>query len=189
MNKKLILTSGILIVLIGGIVAYKLSSVPQSQVHNYKDISYSIDGKSVQLQDGYAETEAAPGSASKIVTRYFGNELKTDLNGDGREDVVFLLTQSGGGSGTFYYAVAALATENGYVGSDGYLLGDRIAPQTINVSPNPKHKQVIVVNYADRAIGEPMTARPSVGKSAYLKLDPASMRWGIVQPDFEGESR
>lgn len=33
-----------------------------------------------------------------------------------------------------------------------------------------------------------MTARPSVGKSVYLKLD-ANMRWGIVEPDFEGESR
>ena len=115
--------------------------------------------------------------------------MKYDLNNDGLEDVVFLLTQETGGSGTFFYAVAALNTPAGYVGSDGYLLGDRIAPQTTNVSMNPRHKNVIVVNYADRNPGEPMTERPSLGKSAYLKLDPQTMQWGIVVADFEGESR
>ena len=114
---------------------------------------------------------------------------RTDLNDDGREDVVFLLTQQRGGSGTFFYAVAALNTKAGYLGSDGYLLGDRIAPQTTVVSRNPRHKNVIVVNYGDRRPGEPMTAQPSVGKSVYLKLDAETVRWGIVVPGFEGESR
>jgi hypothetical protein len=139
--------------------------------------------------NGFAETLAAPDSASKVITRYFGNEAYEDLNGDGREDVVFLLSQNTGGSGTFFYAVGAIITDDGYVGTDGYLLGDRIAPQTINPSPNPRHKDVVVVNYADRAPGEPMSAQPSVGKSAYLKLDSSRMQWGIVEPDFEGESR
>lgn len=156
---------------------------------DYKNAEYLIDGVLVQLKDGIAEKEAAPGSASKIVTRYFGNEYETDLDSDGREDVVFLLTQETGGSGLYFYVVAALNTERGYVGSDGYLLGDRIAPQSIGMSPNPRHKGVIVANYADRVADEPMTAQPSVGRSAYLKLDIPSMRWGIVEPDFEGESR
>jgi hypothetical protein len=148
-----------------------------------------IEGQRITLADGLSETETSPGSASRIVTRYFGNELTTDLNNDGREDVVFLLTQQRGGSGTFFYAIAALNTEAGYRGSDGYLLGDRIAPQTTVVSRNPRHKNVIVVNYADRRPDEPMTAQPSVGKSVYLKLDAESVRWGIVVADFEGESR
>lgn len=156
---------------------------------NHKDAEYRIDGTVVKLENGVAEVEAAPGSASKITTRYFGNELEVDLNDDGRKDIVFLLTQETGGSGIFYYVVAALNTERGYIGSDGYLLGDRIAPQTIEVSPNPHHKNVIVVNYADRTLGEPMSSQPSVGKSAHLKLDTESMMWGIVEPDFEGESR
>lgn len=156
---------------------------------DYKDVSYNIEGTIVQLKDGLSETEAAPGSASMITTRYFGNEYKADLNNDGREDVVFLLTQETGGSGIFYYVVAALNTEGGYIGSDGYLLGDRIAPQTINTSPNPRHQNVIVANYADRALGEPMSTQPSIGHSAYLKLDTDSMTWGIVEPSFEGESR
>ena len=155
----------------------------------YRNAEYMIEGQRIKLADGLAEAEPAPGSASRIVTRYFGNELTTDLNDDGRDDVVFLLTQQRGGSGTFFYAVAALNTEAGYRGSDGYLLGDRIAPQTTEVSRNPRHKNVIVVNYADRKPDEPMTAQPSVGKSVYLKLDSETVRWGMVAPGFEGESR
>ncbi len=156
---------------------------------DYKNIEYVIEGERVKLENGVAQEESAPGSASKIITRYFGSDLRIDLNDDGEEDAVFILTQETGGSGVFYYAVAALDAGKGYAGSDGYFLGDRIAPQTIESSPNPRHKNVIVVNYAERAAGEPMTAEPSVGKSIYLKLDPASMRWGIVVPDFEGEAR
>jgi hypothetical protein len=171
---KTILVIIILIVVAFSFVSYlgRRSTTPVAT--DYKGIEYVIEGARVKLTDG---------------TRYFGNELRTDLNGDGREDVVFLITQNLGGTGTFFYVVAALNTEQGYVGSDGYLLGDRIAPQTTEVSQNPRHKYVIVVNYADRAPSEPMTADPSIGKSAYLKLDPVSMRWGIVEPNFEGESR
>lgn len=155
---------------------------------DHKNATYMIEGKAITLRDGVSELPQAD-SASKMVTRYFGNELKTDLDGDGREDIAFILTQERGGSGTFFYAVAALDTGRGYAGSDGYLLGDRIAPQSTNLSQNPRHQRVIVFNYADRAPGEPMTAKPSVGKSAYLKIDSTGERWGIVVPDFEGESR
>lgn len=156
---------------------------------DHKNAEYVIDGKPVKLVNGVAETEAAPGSASKVITRYFGNELRTDLDADGREDVAFILTQETGGSGTFFYAVAALNREEGYLGSDGYLLGDRISPQSTNVSQNPRHKNVVVFNYAERALGEPMTASQSIGKSVYLKINPETVQWGIVEPDFEGESR
>lgn len=184
MNKWIVLIIVIVAVLVGGFYVLNdyIYEEKQAGVADYKDATYLIEGEPVTLKDGSAETDVA-------VTRHFGNELMTDLDGDGREDVVFLVTQETGGSGTFFYAVAALNTEYGYVGSDGYFLGDRIAPQTTEMSQNPRQKYVIVVNYADRKAGEPMTARPSVGKSAYLKLDPTSMQWGIVEPDFEGESR
>lgn len=112
-----------------------------------------------------AETEAAPGSASKIVTRYFGNEATGDLNGDGAADVAFLLTQDGGGSGTFYYVVAALKEAGGYRGTNAILLGDRIAPQTTEI-----RNGTLIVNYADRKPSDPMTTQPSVGVSKYLKI-------------------
>lgn len=178
MNKILLWAVGAAIVLVGGFYAFNSYIYNEKQaegVSDYKTAEYVIEGQKVKLGEGG--------------TTYFGNEIKTDLDGDGREDVAFIITQNSGGSGTFYYAVAALNTNKGYVGSDGYLLGDRIAPQSSNVSMNPKHKYVVVFNYADRAPGEPMTARASVGKSAYLKLDTSTMMWGIVEPNFEGESR
>lgn len=182
---------GVLVAIFVGVLfvfsALHLNEQLPAVAPDHKNITYLIEGERVKLIDGYAEAEAAPGSASKIVTRYFGNELKTDLDGDGLEDVAFILTQERGGSGTFYYAVAARNTAQGFVGSDGYLLGDRIAPQNTNVSQNPRHKYVVVFNYADRAAGEPMTTAPSVGKSVYLKLSPTTMQWGIVVHDFEGE--
>lgn len=192
MKKIILLSFGIIAVLIVSFFAlhsYIYNEEQTTLVVDYKNIEYTINGEKVKLIDGLAEREVVPGSASKIVTRYFGNDFYTDLNNDGREDVVFLLTQETGGSGTMFYAVSALNTEQGYVGGDGYLLGDRIAPQNIGLSPNPRHKNVVVVNYAVRGDGEPMTTQPSVGKSTYLKLDTASMQWGIVEPDFEGESR
>ncbi len=190
MNKWLVSLLGA-VVIVGAFFAFNSYIYNEKQAvafADYKDAEYIISGMRVRLVDGVAETEVAPGSASKLVTRYFGNEVVTDLDADGRADVAFLLTQDTGGSGTFYYVVAALNTERGYVGSEGLLLGDRIAPQTTAVSQNPSHKGVIVVNYVDRAPGEPMTTQPSVGKSLWLKLDPGAMQFGEVAQDFDGEA-
>jgi len=191
-NKSLIIAISILVIVAIYLAShFSLNSYSsnnkQDSRSDYKSIEYVIDGKPIKLVNGIAEDEIAPNSSSKMITRYFGNELKTDLNGDGLEDIAFLVTQESGGSGTFFYVVAAIKTDQGYVGSHDYLLGDRIAPQNINVSNNPRHKNVIVVNYADRLSGEPMSARPSLGKSVYLKLDPKTLQWGIVVNDFEGE--
>lgn len=185
MNKLLLGVVAIVALGIGVFVLLgeRFSGEEQVEVmRDHKNAEYLIEGERVRLVDGRAESAGT-------ITQYFGNELRTDLDGDGREDVVFLLTQERGGSGTFFYAVGAVDTGSGYLGSDGYFLGDRIAPQTTEVSQNPRHKNVVVINYADRAAGEPMTASPSQGKSAYLKLDREHMQWGIVEPDFEGESR
>lgn len=184
---SVLLAIALQIVLAGALYLY-LEKHPAPNTDSYKNISYVIEGEQVQLESGFSEV-SVPGSSAKIITRYFGNELRTDLDGNGTEDVAFIVTRQTGGSGTFYYVVAALDTANGFVGSDGYLLGDRIAPQTLEVSQNPNHKHVIVANYADRGPSDPMTAQPSVGKSAYLKIDPATYKWAIVVADFEGESR
>jgi hypothetical protein len=131
----------------------------------YKDATYQIDGKSIALVNGLSEAEAAPGSASRIITRYFGNDAIGDLNGDGKEDVAFLLTQDTGGSGTFYYVVVALRTATGYQGTNAVLLGDRIAPQKTTIENG-----MVVVNYADRKQDESFAIKPAVGISKYLKV-------------------
>lgn len=150
---------------------------------DYKTITIMVEGQPVKLVNGHAETPAAPGSASQVVTSYFGNEATGDLSGDGVPDIAFLITQTSGGSGTFYYVVAAIKTATGYQGTDAVLLGDRIAPQTTEIRDGK-----LIVNYADRAPGEPMIASPSVGKSLYLKLDPATLTFGVIDQHFSGEA-
>ena len=140
-------------------------SAPLISSPDYKNISYKIDNRDITLKDGISELDIVPGSASKLITTYFGNEAHSDLNSDGTEDVAFILTQSGGGSGTFYYVVAALKINDVYRGTNAILLGDRIAPQNIEI----KNGQIIA-NYADRKPGEPMTTPPSVGRSKYITL-------------------
>lgn len=107
-----------------------------------------------------------------VTTRYFGNEATGDLNGDGLPDTAFLITQDTGGSGLFYYVVVALQTPSGYTTTNAYLIGDRIAPQSTDISTST---QELEVNYADRMPGEPMTAQPSVGTTLYLKVSPAGV--------------
>lgn len=157
-------------------------------ISSYKNTTYVIDGTAVTLENGVSEVAAAPDSASKIITRYFGNEVFRDLDGDGREDIVFLLTQETGGTGVFYYVVAALNTPRGYIGSTGVFLGDRIAPLATEMSEEVGKKDVIIVNYAERNAGEDFTVPPSLGKTLWLKLDPETMQFGEVAQNFEGEA-
>ncbi len=151
---------------------------------DHKNAVYVIEGEQIELENGYSEKEIAPGSAAKKITKYFGNDLVVDLNNDGKDDVVFLVTQENASSGIFYYVVAALNTDSGYVGSEALFLGDRVAPQTIEKGEG----KIIVVNYADRASDEPYTTPPSIGKSLWLLLDTDTMQFGQVEQNFEGEA-
>lgn len=167
--KKFIIVAITAIGIVAGLFYWMKNASPKNDQNlslDYKNISYEIDGKMIQLKDGTSETEAAPGSIEKITTQYFGNEARGDFNNDGTEDVAFILTQYGGGTGTFYYVVAALKTLQGYRGTNGILLGDRIAPQTTEFQDGE-----IIVNYADRKPGEPFSIDPSVGVSLYLKVN------------------
>jgi hypothetical protein len=200
MNKKYLIILFILLAAIVVFVALRPASQKETaqndqvSLKDHRNTSYTIEGKSIALSDGVSEIEAAPGSAAKIITRYFGNEIKHDLNDDGREDIAFLLTQERGGSGQFFYAVAALNTPAGYIGSQAFLLGNRIAPQSMSLdegttTQGTTRENVIVINYTIRKPNEPMTTEPSLGKSVWIKLDPATLQFGEVAQNFEGESR
>ncbi|MEK7649839.1 MAG: hypothetical protein AAB367_02690 [Patescibacteria group bacterium] len=142
---------------------------------DYKNSRFLIDGKFVTLKDGVSEVPVAPGSATMVTTRYFGNSVEADVDGDGDTDMVFLVTHNPGGSGTFYYAVGAIKEEGGWRGTPGVLLGDRIAPQTTEF-----RDERVIVNYAVRRPTEPMTTSPSVGKSMYLEYNTAEQKFDEV---------
>ena len=167
MKPSTLLASITLLVVITGIWFFlnRATSVAPA-VSDYKNISYTIEGQPIALIEGKAETAAVPGSSSKYVTQYFGNDAKGDLNSDGAPDTAFILTQFTGGSGMFYYVVAALQNADGTsVGTNGVMLGDRIAPQSTEIKNGE-----IIVSYAERRANEPMTASPSVAISKHLKV-------------------
>jgi hypothetical protein len=161
---------GVLLVVVGFLVLTGMIKDKSDSPANYKDVAFSISGKPYTLAD--------------TSVKYFGNEVRKDLDGDGEEDVAYLVTHQPGGSGTFYYLVGALKRGKGYVGTQAVLIGDRVAPQS---TESGEGRQVIV-NYVDRKPTEPMTAQPSVGKSLYLLLDTKTLQFGEVAQNFEGES-
>ena len=103
---KSVFTLLVLLILAAGAFVYLNAKEEPRQksdgADSYKDLTYRVEGQPVQLRDGYAESESAPGSASKTITRIFGNEAEGDLDGDGVADKAFIIVQEGGGSGTFY---------------------------------------------------------------------------------------
>ncbi len=169
MNKKLQLFFVVLLILIavGAIIFFVGRDKPTEQKFISSDplnASYLIDGGQIMLKNGQADVGTTH-------TAVFGQPVSGDLNGDGRVDAALILTRDTGGSGTFFYVAAAINTTSGAQGTNAVLLGDRIAPQNINIQD-----QQIIVNYADRQAGEPMTTPPSMGVSLYLTVDKGELK-------------
>lgn len=156
--------------------------VSQTGVSDVRNIAYVIDGEPVLFTDGKAERVVAPDAAAKDLFRIFGEPVFGDLDGDGDADAVMYLTRDSGGSGTFFYVIVAVNEAGVYKGTDAMFLGDRIAPQNINIIDGRA-----VVNFADRKNGEPFSVPPSVGKSVLINLDPRSYQIGEFVKGFEGE--
>lgn len=148
-----------------------------------KNISYVIDGQTFTLVNGKAEKEIAPGSATKQTVYMFGEPVYGDLNGDGVKDAAVMLVSSSGGSGTFYYAVLAMATGTTYKSTNVLILGDRIAPQTVEIRDSHA-----LYNYVVRKANEAMTVQPSMGKSLWIHYDKATGQIGELVKNFEGEA-
>lgn len=149
---------------------------------DFKEVTFTITGEPVTLKDGVAEVQTVFGQEAHAVVRYFGNEVSKDLDGDGMDDVAFLISQETDDR-TYFYVVGALKREGGYIGSKAVLLDTNpIAPQTTEKGEG----RMIIVNYAE--VPEDST-QPSMGKSVWLLLDPETLEFGEVVQNFEGESR
>ena len=145
--------------------------------------SYRIGDQVVMLVNGQAETPAAPGSSTKITTEVWGTPQFADLDSDGREDAALVLIHDSGGSGTFYYVVAAIQEDDGYRGTPGVLLGDRIEPSNITVVDNR-----ITVGFLGREPDDAFAVPPSVPMEQLAIYDPETLQLAQVARDFEGEA-
>jgi len=118
--------------------------------------AFSIDGRTYQLSGGRYEAPAAPGSATMVRLQLGDKRAAGDLDGDGKNDTLVVLTLDPGGSGTFSYAGALLSGRPGQPGPT-VLLGDRITIEVVRVSGSRAH-----LEFMDRRPGEPMAAAPTV---------------------------
>jgi hypothetical protein len=119
--------------------------------------TFVIEGKTVTLVAGRAEVEAAPGSASKVVTTLGAEKAVADLDGDGRRDAAVTLVQQPGGSGSFTYLAVVLSAASGLSATNAIRIGDRIKVTGLRVDSG-----VVVLDYLDRAPTDPFTTAPSI---------------------------
>ena len=170
--------------------SYQKSILP-IEIESLKNSTFTIDGTSVTLMNGFAETESAPGSAQKNRIRYFGNESKGDLDGNGHEDIAFMVTQEAGGSGMFYYVVVSLqyrdmslkTNSNGEIdahfkNTQAFFVGDRIAPQGTKIQSDARELSVFL---AERKKDEPFSVAPSQGAVLLLKVNKEGELEGLMK--------
>jgi hypothetical protein len=125
--------------------------------------TYLIEGERILLTGGIHEAAADPNSSSTVRTAIFDTPVVGDLDGDDDKDMGLLLQRDMGGSGLFYYLAVALQNPDTTAqGLNAILVGDRIAPQSMQIKDG-----TVIFNYAERKSGEPMTTEPSVGVSLY----------------------
>ena len=124
--------------------------------------TYSIEKEKVVLHNGQARV-TIPGSAAVILTQVTHKPVYVDLDGDNIKEAVTILMQQTGGTGTFYYLVVA---DDGDKIIESYFLGDRIKIVSVKVVNN-----IIIVEYFEREMGQPMASKPTVKVSKKFKLD------------------
>lgn len=176
--KSLISIAVVVAVLIGGF--YALNSYIYSEKQgeglpsDFREAMFWVSGEPVTLVDGSAMARTDFGGDGLTTIRYFGNELAHDIDGDGEEDTVFLITQETSSGVVHFYMVGALAKDGGYAGTQAVYIGEGISPQSTDAGSGRQ----VIVNYADKQ---------SVGRSLYLLLDAETLEFGEVVQNFEGE--
>jgi hypothetical protein len=167
-GKRVAITVALCALQLAACTGFRTVHATGALVQNPRDATFLVDGKAVALRNGQAVQTMVPGAASVTRTRLLGAPVYGDVDGDGDTDVVFLLLQDHGGSGSFYHVVVAYQVEGGYRGGNAVLLGDRITPQRVDILHG-----LIVVDFLERGPGEPMSAPPGVRRTVYLAVDDA----------------
>ncbi len=124
---------------------------------NPSNATFFFDEGLVTLKDGRSSVPISGGSIA-IETTLSDTISYGDINGDGKNDTVALLIQTGGGSGVFVYLASYVSGNVEYKGSNAIFIGDRISPKSIEINQSG----LITLKYLDRKDDEPMAAEPSI---------------------------
>jgi len=135
----------------------------------WANLVVTLGDRTFIMSNGFAAQEAVPRSATQDTIRVIGGPALGDVNRDGHRDAALLIENDPADGGAVYYAVLAVNDAGSYHATNALLLGDRIAPLTVDFLDGR-----FVYNYYERGPGEPMTARPTVQKSFWIRFDRAS---------------
>ncbi len=166
-----IILAVVIIVAIASIYRFNFTDggdvIPGKNFPDVRNMTYYIDTEGFALKDGFASHLRVITSSTTNTLEVFGEPVYGDLNSDGKtNDAALWLVNNPGGTGTFYYAVLVINNNEKYQATNTLLLGDRIAPQTLEI-----HEGRVVYNYSERMALEPLTTQPSVGKSTWIIYD------------------
>jgi hypothetical protein len=136
---------------------FGLAGGGRQHVLDLRNFSFTLEDEEITLNDG-TFVAAVPESSAQETFRLMSVSASGDLNGDGADDVASIVTHDAGGSGTFYYLVAAFANAGRLQGLNAQYLGDRIKVTDVAVDS----AGVITVEYLDRGPNEPFSAPPDI---------------------------
>lgn len=107
----------------------------------------------VQLVGGVWQGDPfIPGGASRPEVDLAGvDPLIGDLNGDGRDDAIAVLTEQLGGSGIFVYVAAVIQGEKGLENVATTLLGDRVGITSLELVDGTLVANLVVARAGDTA--------------------------------------
>ncbi len=113
------------------------------------DSEFTASGRA-KLTNGIYKEPAAPGSAAQIQIALTDFVAFGDLNSDGVDDAVAILTESGGGSGTFYRLVVIVNQNDKPTPVADFPLGDRVKINSVAIQAG-----TIAVNMVTHAPTDP----------------------------------
>ena len=168
--KALLITVAIALVAFAGFTRFNSTNRADAPVDpglstGWANLVVTIGDRTFTMSNGFAAQEAIPGSATEDTVRVIGSPALGDVTRDGHRDAALLIENDSGG-GRFYYAVLAVNESGSYRATNALLLGDRIAPLTVDFLDGR-----FVYNYSERQPGEPLTALPSVLQSVWIRFD------------------
>ena len=126
-----------------------------------ENLSFEVDGQSIQLEGGKAEISHGGASTDLYVLQ--NRVAQGDLDDDGFEDVVVHITMSTSGSGVFHLLVPVMDDGQSGMAKQPVLVGDRIVMEGIEV-----HDGVVRASLLDREPGEPFTV---ISRRKTLEID------------------
>ncbi|MEK7194155.1 MAG: hypothetical protein AAB660_00505 [Patescibacteria group bacterium] len=122
--------------------------------------TFIFEDGSIKLKNGKANTNIA-GSSISVDTNLIEEPIAyADINGDGKNDTIVILSQDGGGSGIFVYLAAYVSGNVEYKGSNAVFIGDRVSPKSITAGKDG----IITFEYLDRNENDPMASEPTILK-------------------------